>query len=119
MKSSTLPTILSCHFSQNSGKTNCPHVRLKGQADKEPQRKGVGYDYGVVGCLSSRINDLSVHARNIILQFFFASYGNQMHNATIFEVKVGKTSERAVKKSRERSAEQVFGRSDRHNWRSL
>ena len=64
MKSSTSPTTLSCHFSENFGGNNYAHVILTAEADSLPtDEKELLDDNGLVGCHSSRSNDLSVHAR--------------------------------------------------------
>ena len=67
-------------------------------------------DYDLAGCHSSRSNDLSVHARidsSGFLRLLLESDDDRRHAAT-FEVKFAKTSERAVRESRERPAEQLF-----------
>ena len=43
---------------------NCAHVILTAEADSLPtDARQLFDDYGLVGCHSSRCNDLSVHAR--------------------------------------------------------
>ena len=69
-------------------------------------------DYGLVGCDSSKSNDLSVHARNnssgYIRLLLESDDDNRYGHEAIFEVKFGKKTERTTTESRERSAEQLF-----------
>ena len=65
-------------------------------------------DYGLVGCYSSRSNDLSVSPRKNLRLLWESDDDDRNGHAAIFDVKFGKTSERAVKESRERFAEQHF-----------
>ena len=69
-------------------------------------------DIGLVGFDSNKSNDLSVHARinsSGYIRFVWESdVDDRNGHATIFEVKFGKTSEREVRESPERSAEQLF-----------
>ena len=55
---------------------------------------------------------MSIHARinssGYIRPFWESDVDDKNRPAAIFEVKLGKTSERAVRESRERSAEQLF-----------
>ena len=90
---------------------NYAHIILTEEADSLPtDEQKLLDDYGLLGCHSSRSNDLSVHARNLIPQDMFAFYGSQrrteMDMLQSFEVKFGNTTEGATTKSRERSAEQ-------------
>ena len=91
---------------------NYAHVILTAEADSLPTNaKELLHDYGFVGCHSSRSNDLSVHARidsSGYNRLLWESDDARNGHAAIFEVKIGKTSERAVKESRERSPEQLF-----------
>ena len=106
------------------------HVILTAEADSLPtDAKELLNDYGLVGCHSSRSNP----RKNQFSQDVFANYGNKIMiteygHAAIFEVKFGKTSGRAVKEPRERSAEQLFAgawsigcarQRPRHSWRPL
>ena len=69
-------------------------------------------DYGLVECHPSKCNDFSVHARTNSSGFVRLLWESQVDDrnghAATFEVKFGKTSERAVRESRERSAEQLL-----------
>ena len=61
--------------------------------------------------IRAKSNDLSVHARidsSRYIRLLWESDDDRNGHAAIFEVKFGKTSGRAVKESRERSAEQLL-----------
>ena len=86
---------------------------LTAEADSLPtDARELLNDYGFVGCHSSKSSDLSVHARvhssGYIRLLWESDVDDRDGHAAIFEVKFGKASERAVKVSRERSAEQLF-----------
>ena len=85
---------------------------LTAEADSLPSdEKELLDDYGLVGCHSSRSNDLSVHARIDSSGFFrllWESDDERNGHAAIFEVKFGKKTERTATESRERSAEQLL-----------
>ena len=89
-------------------RNNNAHVILTAEAESSPtDANKLLRGYGFVGCHSSRSNDLSVHARNDSSGFFrllWESDDDRNGHAAIFEVKFGKTPERAVEESRERSA---------------
>ena len=91
---------------------NCAHVILTAEADSLPtDEKELLDDYGLVGCHSSRSNDLSVHARidsSRFLLLVWETDDDRNRHAAIFEVKFDKKTERATTESRERSAEQLF-----------
>ena len=91
---------------------NYAHVILTAEADSLPtDEKELHDDYGLVGCHSSRSNDLSVHTTIDSSGYFrllWESDDDRNGHAAIFEVKFGKTSQRAVKESRERSVEELF-----------
>ena len=68
-------------------------------------------DYDLVGCHSSRSNVLSVHARfdsSGYIRLSWEADDERKGHVVIFEIKIGKKTERAVKESRERSAQQLF-----------
>ena len=68
-------------------------------------------DYGLVGCHSSRSNDLSVHARidsSGKFRLLWESDDGRNGHEAIFVVNFGKKTERATTKSWERSAKQLF-----------
>ena len=68
-------------------------------------------DCGLVGCHSSRSNDLSVHARiysSGYSRLLWGSDDGRNGHAAIFEVKFGKKTQRTTTESRERSDEQLF-----------
>ena len=85
---------------------------LTAEADSLPtDAKELLNDYVLVGCHSSRSNDLSVHARinsSGFVRLLWESDDDRNGHAAIFEVKFGKTSEGSVKESHKRSAEQLF-----------
>ena len=91
---------------------NCAHVILTAEADSLPtDEKELLDDCGLVGCHSSRSNDLSVHARidsSRYIRLLWETDDDRNGHAAIFEVKFGKKTERATTESRERSAEQLF-----------
>ena len=91
---------------------NYAHVILTAKADSLPtDEKELLDDYGLVGCHSSRSNDLSVHARidsSRYVRLLWESDDDRNGYAAIFEVKFGKKTERTTTDSRERSAEQLF-----------
>ena len=93
-------------------RNNYAHVILTAEADSLPtDANKLLSDTGLVGCHSSRNNDLSVHARvnsSGYILLLWESDDDRNGHAAIFEVKFGKTSDRAVRVSRERSAEQLF-----------
>ena len=61
MKSSTSPI---WHLFANSGGNNYAHAILTAEADSlSTDAKQLLEDYGLVGCHSSRRNDLSAHAK--------------------------------------------------------
>ena len=109
MKSSTLPTILSCHFSQICGETTTHMWSWRQRLTTYRQANKLLSDCGLVGCHSNKWNDLSVHATRHIRLSWWSDADDRNGHAAIFDVKFGKTSEKAVKESRERSAEQLFG----------
>ena len=96
--------------SENMG-NNCAHVILTAEADSLPtDEKELLDNYGLVGCLSSRSNDLSVHARinsSRKNRLLWESDDDRNGHAAIFEVKFGKKTERTTTESREQSAEQL------------
>ena len=70
-------------------------------------------DYGLVGCHSSRSNDLSVHARTdstryVRLLWESNEEDDKSTHAVIFEVKFGKKAEEAITVSRERTADTLL-----------
>ena len=69
----------SCHFSQNFRGNNDAHVILTAEADSSPiDQKELLDDYGLVGCHSSRSNDLSYQSTpELIPQDMFAFHGNK------------------------------------------
>ena len=73
---------------------NYAHVILTGEADSLPtDEKELLGDHGLVGCHSSRINDLSVHARinsSGYIRLQWESDDDRNGHAAIFEVKFGK-----------------------------
>ena len=85
---------------------------LTAEADSLPtDEKELLDGYGFVGCLSSRSDDLSVHARidsSGYMRFLRESGDDRNGHAAIFKVKFGKKTERTTTESRERSAEQIF-----------
>ena len=91
---------------------NYAHVILTAEADSIPaDANKLHTDCGLVGCPPSSSNDLSVHARIKSLGYIrllWESDDDRNGHAAIFEVKFGKTSVRAVRESRERSAEELF-----------
>ena len=91
---------------------NYAHVILTAKADSLPtDEKELLDDYGLVGCHSSRSNDLSVHARidsSRYVRLLWESDDDRNGHAAIFESKFNKKTERATTESRERSAEQLF-----------
>ena len=67
--------------------------------------------YGLVGCQSCRSNDLSVHVgidSSGYVRLLWESDDDRNGHAAIFEVKLGKKTERTTTESRERSDEQLF-----------
>ena len=95
---------------------NHAHVILTAEADGLPKDEKESLDdSGLVGCHSSRSNDLSVHARidsSGHVRLLWESDDDKKGHAAIFEVKFGKRSRKAVKhlpQARERTAEQLFG----------
>ena len=67
-------------------------------------------DYGLVGCHSSRSNDLSVHARidsTGYVRLLWESSDDKNGHAANSEVKFGRKTERVTTESRERSAESL------------
>ena len=93
-------------------RNNHAHVILTAEADSLPtDEKELLDGYGLVGCHSSRSNDLSVHARidsSGYVRHFWESDDDRSGHAAIFEVMFGKKTERTTTESRERSAEQLF-----------
>ena len=79
-------------------------------ADNRPtDAKQLFEDYGLVGCHSSRSNDLSVHAKidstsYVRLLWESIEEDNEFSHAAIFEVKFGKKPEGAITDSRGRTA---------------
>ena len=70
-------------------------------------------DHGLVGCHSTRSDDLSVHARidsTGFVHLLWESIGEEkgFSHAAIFEVKFGKKSERVITDSRGRTADALF-----------
>ena len=60
-------------------RNNCAHVILTAEADSIPtDEKELLDDYGLVGCHSSRSNDLSVRARIDSSRYLRLFYGKQM-----------------------------------------
>ena len=94
---------------------NNAHVILTADADSLPTDvKELLNDYDIVGCHSSKSNDASFHARinssRYIRLLWESDDDDRKGHAAIFEIKSGKTLERAVKKSRERSVQQLFAK---------
>ena len=92
---------------------NYAHAILTAEADSLlPDAEELLSDCGSVGCHSSKSNDLSVHARinsSGFLSLLLESEDDDRNgHAAIFEVKFGKTSDRAVQESRQRCTEQLF-----------
>ena len=88
-------------------------VILTAEADSLPtDAKELLHGYGLVGCHSSRSNDLSVHARidssGYMRLWWESDASNKNGPAAIFERKFGTKTNRATEISRERSAEQLF-----------
>ena len=71
---------------------------LTAEADSLPtDEKELLDDYGLVGCHSSRSNDLSVHARidsSGYIRLSWESDDDRNGHAAIFEVKFGQKTER-------------------------
>ena len=70
-------------------------------------------DYGLVGCHSTRSNDLSIHARidsTSYVHLLWESIGedNEFSHAAIFEVKFGEKPRRVITDSRGRTADALF-----------
>ena len=79
MKSSTLPAILSCHSSQNSGGKNCAHATSTAEADSSPtDANKLLKDNCLVGCDSSKKAMTCQSTRELIPQDIVSFYGNQM-----------------------------------------
>ena len=88
---------------------NYAHVILTEEADSSPtDARELLNDNCFVGCHSSKSNDLSVHARidssGYIRLLWKSGVDDRNGHAAIFEIIFGKTSKRAVKEPRERSA---------------
>ena len=90
---------------------NFAHVILTAEADSlSTDAKQFLQDYGMVGCHSSRSNDLSVHARTdstgyVRILWESSDEDDKNTHAAIFEVKFGKKAEEAITDSRERTAD--------------
>ena len=90
------------------------HSDSRGLTVHQKMKKRSLDDYGLVGCHSSRSNDLSVHARidsSGHVRLLWESDDDKKGHAAIFEVKFGKRSRKAVThmpQARERTAEQLF-----------
>ena len=91
---------------------NYAHVILTAEAASLPTDPNkLHTDCGLVGRHSSSSNDLSVHARinsSRYIRLLWESDDDRNGHGAIFEVKFGRTSVRAVRESRERSAEELF-----------
>ena len=94
---------------------NYAHVILTAKADSLPtDKKELLDDYGLVGCHSSRYNDLSVHARidsSEHVRLSWESDDDRKGHAAIFEVMFGKRSKKAVTqlpRTRERTIDKPF-----------
>ena len=78
---------------------NCAHVILTVEADRLPiDTRQLLEDYGLVGCHSTRSNDLSVHARidstgHVHLLWESIEEESEFPHAAILEMKLGKESE--------------------------
>ena len=85
---------------------------LTAEADSLPtDEKKLLDDNGLVGCHSSRSNDLSVHAKidsSGYVRLSWESDDDRKGHAGIFEVNFGKKTNRAATESRERAAEQLY-----------
>ena len=92
----------------------CAHVILTAEADSLPtDTRQLLEDYALVGCRSTRSNDLSVRARihsTGYAHLLWESIGeeNEFSHAAIFEVKFGKKAEEAPTDSRGRKADALF-----------
>ena len=93
---------------------NNAHVILTAEADSLPtDEKKLLDDYGLVGCRSSRSNDLSVHAgidstAYVRLLWESSEEDDKNTHAAIFEVKFGKKAEEVITDSREGTADTLF-----------
>ena len=91
---------------------NNAHVILTAEADSlATDEEKLLYDYGLVGCHSSRSNYLSVHAKidsSGYVSLLCESDDDTKGYAAIFEVKFGKKTKRAATESREGTAEQPY-----------
>ena len=92
---------------------NCAHVILTVEADRLPtDTRQLLEDYGLVGCHSTRSNDLSVHARidstGHVHLLWESIEESEFSHAAILEVRFGKKSERALADSRGRTADALF-----------
>ena len=92
---------------------NYARVILTAEADSIPtDADKLLSDYGLVRCHSNKSNHLSVHARinssGCSRPLWGSDVDDKNGHAAIFEVKFGKTSERVVRESCERSAAQLF-----------
>ena len=87
---------------------------LTAEADSLPtDEKELLEDYGLVGCHSSRSNDLSVHARtdptgSVRSLWESSEEDDKNTHAAIFELKFGKKAEEAITDSRKRTADTLF-----------
>ena len=103
-----------CHFSENFWRNNYAHVILTTEADSLPtDARQLLEDYGLVGCHSSRSNDLSGRARidstgYVRLLWESSEEDDKCTHAAIFEVTFGKKAEEAITDSRERTADTIF-----------
>ena len=92
---------------------NYAHVLLTAEADSLPaDAKELIHGHRLVGCHSSKSNDLTVHDRIDSSGFFRrlweSDVGDRNGHAAIFEVEFGKKINRATDSSRERSAEHLL-----------
>ena len=87
------------------------HVILTAEADSLPtDARQLFEDHGLVGCLSSKSDDLSVYARidstgYVRLLWEPSEEDDRNTHAAIFDVKFGKRGEEAITVSRERTAD--------------
>ena len=92
-------------------RNNNAHVTLTAEADSlSTDEKKLLEDYGLMGCHSSRSNDLSVHARIhptrfARLQWEPSEEDDKCTHSAIIEVKFGKKAEEAITDSCTRTAD--------------
>ena len=92
---------------------NYAHVILSTEPDSFPTNaRQLLEDCGLVGCRSSRSNDLSVHARiestRHVRLLWESSEDDELTHAAIFDGKFGKKAEEALTDLRERTADTLF-----------